>query len=140
MSDYADALVVGNSQNEATDIGPVVSQAQLDRVSGYLDSGRDEGARTAAGGRRRVEGDLVNGYFVAPTVFADVTDDMRIAQEEIFGPVASVMPFDSVDEVSKRANLTKFGLGGGVWTRASCGPFSMPILPAAIARNMAHER
>jgi aldehyde dehydrogenase (NAD+) len=117
MSDYADALVVGNSQNEATDIGPVVSQAQLDRVSGYLDSGRDEGARTAAGGRRRVEGDLVNGYFVAPTVFADVTDDMRIAQEEIFGPVASVMPFDSVDEVSKRANLTKFGLGGGVWTR-----------------------
>jgi aldehyde dehydrogenase (NAD+) len=117
MSDYANALVVGNSQDEETDIGPVVSQTQLDRVSGYLEIGKDEGARTAAGGHRRVDGDLAKGYFVSPTVFADVNDDMRIAQEEIFGPVAAVMPFDSIDEVKKRANLTKFGLGGGVWTR-----------------------
>ena len=117
MSDYANALVVGNSQDEATDIGPVVSQTQLDRVSGYIDIGKEEGARTAAGGTRVVDGDLAKGYFLAPTVFADVKDDMRIAQEEIFGPVASVMPFDSVDEVKKRANLTNFGLGGGVWTR-----------------------
>ena len=117
MSDYANALVVGNSQDEETDIGPVVSQAQLDRVSGYISIGKDEGARTAAGGSRRVDGDLENGYFVSPTVFADVDDDMRIAQEEIFGPVAAILPFDSIDEVKRRANLTKFGLGGGVWTR-----------------------
>ena len=78
----------------------------------------ERGGRTDR--RRRnaiVDGDLAKGYFLAPTVFADVKDDMRIAQEEIFGPVASVMPFDSVDEVKKRANLTNFGLGGGVWTR-----------------------
>jgi aldehyde dehydrogenase (NAD+) len=117
MSDYANALVVGNSQDEETDLGPVVSQAQLDRVSGYISIGKDEGARTAAGGSRRVDGDLENGYFVSPTVFADVDDDMRIAQEEIFGPVAAILPFDSIDEVKRRANLTKFGLGGGVWTR-----------------------
>ena len=117
MSDYANALVVGNSQEEETDIGPVVSEAQLERVAGYFDIGKDEGARMAAGGRRLVDGELANGYFVTPTVFADVKDDMRIAQEEIFGPIASIMPFDSIDEVKLRANLTKFGLGGGVWTR-----------------------
>jgi aldehyde dehydrogenase (NAD+) len=64
-----------------------------------------------------VDGDLAGGYFVAPTVFADVEDSMRIAQEEIFGPVASVLPFDDVDEVVSRANSTRFGLGGAVWTR-----------------------
>ncbi|MGD9960798.1 aldehyde dehydrogenase family protein [Nocardioides sp.] len=117
MSDIANSLVVGNSVDEATDIGPVVSQAQLDRVTGYLEIGRKEGVRTAAGGSRAIEGDLAHGYFVAPTVFADVRDEMRVAQEEIFGPVASVLPFDSFDEVSRRANLTAFGLGGGVWTR-----------------------
>jgi aldehyde dehydrogenase (NAD+) len=117
MSEQASALVVGNSLDEATDIGPVVSQAQLDRVTGYLDIGKNEGARAATGGVRLVDGDLANGYFVAPTVFADVGDDMRIAQEEIFGPVASVLPFKSVAEVKERANRTSFGLGGGVWTR-----------------------
>lgn len=117
MSDVAGSLVVGNSMDEATQIGPLVSQVQLERVTGYLDVGKDEGARTAAGGHRLVHGALANGYFVAPTVFADVRDDMRIAQEEIFGPVASVLPFDTLDEVKRRANLTQFGLGGGVWTR-----------------------
>ena len=117
MSEFAESLVVGNSMDPATEIGPVASQAQLARVIGYLDIGKNEGARTTAGGTRLVDGDLANGYFVAPTVFADVKDDMRIAQEEIFGPVAVVLPFDSVDEVKERANLTQFGLGGGVWTR-----------------------
>jgi aldehyde dehydrogenase (NAD+) len=117
MSAQAASLVVGNSLDEATEIGPVVSQAQLDRVTGYLESGKREGARTAVGGSRLTDGDLANGYFVSPTVFADVQDDMQIAREEIFGPVAAVLPFDSVDEVTRRANLTSFGLGGGVWTR-----------------------
>jgi aldehyde dehydrogenase (NAD+) len=117
MSEFARALVVGNSLDPATEIGPVVSRAQLDRVTDYLDIGKNEGARTTAGGARLVEGDLANGYFVAPTVFADVEDDMRVAKEEIFGPVAAVLPFDTIDEVKQRANLTQFGLGGGVWTR-----------------------
>jgi aldehyde dehydrogenase (NAD+) len=116
VSAFADSLVVGNSMDPETQIGPLVSKAQLERVDGYLRAGKDEGARTTAGGRRIENGDLANGYFVAPTVFVDAHDDMRIAREEIFGPVATVMPFDGVDDVSRRANLTRFGLGGGVWT------------------------
>jgi len=117
VSEFADSLRVGNSLDPETQIGPIVSQAQLDRVTGYLDIGKEEGARATAGGARLVEGDLAKGYFVPPTVFADVKDEMRIANEEIFGPVASVLPFDDIDEVARRANLTQFGLGGGVWTR-----------------------
>ena len=117
MSAFADALRVGNSLDPATQIGPIVSARQLERVTGYLEAGPAEGARTAAGGHRKTEGGLADGYFVEPTVFADVQDDMRIAREEIFGPVASVLPFDDLDEVSRRANQTPYGLGGGVWTR-----------------------
>jgi aldehyde dehydrogenase (NAD+) len=117
VSEFADSLKVGNSLDPETQIGPIVSQTQLDRVTGYLEIGRAEGARTTAGGARLQDGDLADGYFVPPTVFVDVNDDMRIAREEIFGPVASVMPFDDIDEVSRRANQTQFGLGGGVWTR-----------------------
>jgi aldehyde dehydrogenase (NAD+) len=100
-----------------TMIGPLVSQDQLDRVTGYLATGRQEGARPLSGGERLMEGDLAKGYFVPPTVFADVRDDMRIAQEEIFGPVISAIPFTDIDEVLSRANNTMFGLGSGVWTR-----------------------
>jgi aldehyde dehydrogenase (NAD+) len=117
FSAYADSLKVGNSLDPGTQIGPIVSQGQLDRVMGYLASGQAEGARMATGGERIVDGPLGKGYFIPPTVFADVRDDMRIAREEIFGPVASVMPFDDIDEVTRRANRTDFGLGGGVWTR-----------------------
>jgi aldehyde dehydrogenase (NAD+) len=117
VSAFAAALRVGNSLDPSTAIGPVVSAEQLDRVSGYLDIGRAEGARTTAGGQRLTDGELAAGYFVAPTVLADVTDDMRVAQEEIFGPVACVLPFDSVEEVVTRSNATSFGLAGGVWTR-----------------------
>jgi aldehyde dehydrogenase (NAD+) len=90
---------------------------QLDRVTGYLSIGKEQGARTAAGGARLSEGALAKGYFVAPTVFADVKDDMRIAREEIFGPVISALPFDDVDDALRRANDTSYGLGSGVWTR-----------------------
>jgi len=117
VSELARSLRVGNSLDPETQIGPLVSQGQLDRVTGYLDSARSEGAQATAGGARIVEGDLAKGYFVAPTVFRDVRDEMRIAREEIFGPVASVLPFDSVDEVARRANNTRFGLGAGCWTR-----------------------
>jgi aldehyde dehydrogenase (NAD+) len=116
-AELATNLEVGNSLDSTTRIGPVVSQEQLERVTGYIDIGRDEGARAIAGGERITDGALADGYFVAPTLFADVADDMRIAREEIFGPVACVLPFDTIDEVVARANATSFGLAGGVWTR-----------------------
>jgi aldehyde dehydrogenase (NAD+) len=117
LSQFAAGLKVGNSLDPETRIGPLVSARQLDKVCGYLESGRTEGARLTVGGNRISTGELANGYFVEPTVFADVRDDMRVARDEIFGPVASVLPFDSIEEVTARANDTAFGLSGGIWTR-----------------------
>ena len=117
VSAFAGGLKVGNSLDPETLVGPLVSAEQLDRVVGYLDLGRTEGARTTAGGGRLEADDLAKGYFVEPTVFADVHDGMRVAREEIFGPVACVLPFDTVEEVVARSNDTDFGLSGGVWTR-----------------------
>lgn len=114
---YGKTLRVGNSSDPETQVGPLVSPEQLDRVTGYLAIGRQEGARPLSGGERLTDGDLAQGYFVPPTVFADVRDEMRIAQEEIFGPVISAIPFTDVDEVIERANRTSFGLGSGVWTQ-----------------------
>jgi aldehyde dehydrogenase (NAD+) len=113
LSAFAESLVVGSSLDPATTIGPLVSQRQLDRVSHYLDEGKREGARLTTGGQRLPGA----GFFVQPTVFADVQDSMCIAREEIFGPVASVFPFDDEAEVIARANDTDYGLGGGVWSR-----------------------
>jgi aldehyde dehydrogenase (NAD+) len=117
VSAFADDLRVGDSLDPRTQIGPVVSAEQLERVTGYLETGRAEGAHTTAGGHRAADGNLAKGYFVAPTVFADVRDDMRVAREEIFGPVACVLPFDSLEEAAARSNDTPYGLAGGVWTR-----------------------
>jgi aldehyde dehydrogenase (NAD+) len=86
-------------------------------VTGYLAAGKQEGARAVVGGARLTGGAMDQGFFVPPTVFADVNDDMSIAREEIFGPVISAIPFEDVDEVIQRANATPFGLGSGVWTR-----------------------
>jgi aldehyde dehydrogenase (NAD+) len=114
---FGKSLKVGNGADPDTQIGPLVSQEQLTRVTSYLGIGKSEGARAVVGGERLTQGDLAKGYFVPPTVFADVRDDMRIAQEEIFGPVISAIPFDDIDEVVRRGNATSFGLGSGVWTR-----------------------
>ena len=116
VADFARTLKVGNGLEADTRIGPLVSREQLDRVTGYLDIGRSEGAKTIAGGGRVTDGALGNGYFVAPTVFSDVQDTMRIAREEIFGPVVTAVPFDDLDEAIRRGNDSDFGLGGGVWT------------------------
>jgi aldehyde dehydrogenase (NAD+) len=113
----AKALKVGNGLDPRTEIGPVVSQNHLKRVTGYIDAGIGEGATAVAGGQRLTDGPLANGFFVAPTVFTHVNDDMRIAREEIFGPVIATMPFDDIDEVARRANSTNYGLASGVWTR-----------------------
>ena len=108
---------MGNGASPETQVGPLVSSEQLDRVTTYLGIGRQEGARSLSGGQQLTEGEYGKGYFVPPTVFADVRDDMRIAQEEIFGPVISAIPFTDIDEVIQRGNATTFGLGSGVWTR-----------------------
>jgi aldehyde dehydrogenase (NAD+) len=117
VAEYGRNLRVGDSRDPSTEIGPLVSADQLARVTSYLDIGRQEGAKPLVGGHRLTDGRLANGYFVPPTVFANVNNEMRIAQEEIFGPVLSSIPFDSYDEVVALANQTIYGLGSGVWTR-----------------------
>jgi aldehyde dehydrogenase (NAD+) len=104
---------VGDPFHPGTEQGPQVDQTQLERVLGYIEKGHQEGAKLTTGGGR--VGD--KGYFVEPTVFCDVHDHMTIAQEEIFGPVMSIMRFNNLDEVIDRANKTVYGLAAGVWTR-----------------------
>ena len=104
---------VGDPFDPSTEQGPQVDQTQFDRVMGYIDSGRTEGAKLVCGGGR--VGD--RGYFIQPTVFADVQDEMTIAREEIFGPVMSIIPFKGIEEVIDRANRTTYGLAAAVWTR-----------------------
>ena len=95
-------------------LGPLSSQAQVERVTGYIQKGIDEGAKLVTGGPERPEG-LDQGYYVRPTVFSEVRNDMTIAQEEIFGPVLSILPYDSDDDAVQIANDTPYGLAGGVW-------------------------
>lgn len=104
---------VGNPLDKATEQGPQVDDTQFEKVLGYVESGKREGAKLMCGGER--VGD--RGYFVAPTVFADVQDNMKIAQEEIFGPVMSILKFKDTDELVDRANRTMYGLAAAVWTR-----------------------
>ncbi|MFM0054027.1 betaine-aldehyde dehydrogenase [Paraburkholderia phytofirmans] len=107
---------VGAPTDAATNFGPLVSAAQLHKVLGYIESGKQEGARLVAGGKRLTEGHFANGQYVEPTVFADCHDDMRIVREEIFGPVMSILVFDDEDEAVARANRTAYGLAAGVVT------------------------
>src|SRR5450631_977506 len=104
---------VGDPFDSATEQGPQVDQAQFEKVLGYIDSGKRDGANLLCGGGRW--GD--RGYFVEPTVFANVQDNMKIAEEEIFGPVMSIIKFKDMSEVVERANRTMYGLAAGVWTR-----------------------
>src|SRR6201990_490314 len=116
VAEYGKKLKVGNGLDPNTQIGPLVSEQQLDRVTSYLDVGAKEGAKALARRPRLTEGALSKGYFVPPTVFANVQDNMRIAQDEIFGAVISAISFKDSDDLIKRANATTFGLGSGVWT------------------------
>jgi acyl-CoA reductase-like NAD-dependent aldehyde dehydrogenase len=111
----AAAFTPGDPFGATTRLGPLVSAAQRDRVRGFIQTGIDEGATLVAGGTAAPEG-LEQGYFVQPTVFSNVTPDMTIAREEIFGPVLSIIPYDTEDEAIRIANDTIYGLAGGVWS------------------------
>ncbi len=117
VAELARKMRVGSPLDPATELGPLASRLQFDKVMGYINSGHEEGAKALSGGASANTGALANGCYVQPTVFADARDDMKIVREEIFGPVISAMPFDSVEEVVQRANNTSYGLGSGVWTR-----------------------
>jgi aldehyde dehydrogenase (NAD+) len=111
----AESFSPGDPFTEGTRLGPLVSEAQLERVRGYIDKGVAEGAKLVTGGSEAPDG-LEQGYFVRPTVFSEVTPEMTIAQEEIFGPVLAIMPYEDEEDAVRIANDTIYGLAGGVWS------------------------
>jgi betaine-aldehyde dehydrogenase len=113
LTEAVASQVVGDPMDPATQIGPLVADRQRERVLGLIDQGKNEGARITTGGGRP---DLERGFFVEPTVFADVTNDMTIAREEIFGPVLSVLAYDDVDQAVAIANDSAYGLSGTIWS------------------------
>ena len=110
-------LRLGNPLDPATQMGPQISARQMDRILDYIEIGKQEGARLVCGGERDTEGDKAHGYFVKPTIFADVTPAMRIATEEIFGPVLCAIRFRDAEDAIRIANSTTYGLASAVWTR-----------------------
>jgi betaine-aldehyde dehydrogenase len=111
-------LTIGDPLDPATDVGALISEAHMQKVLGYIDAGVAAGATVVCGGRRATGTDVLDrGFFVEPTIFTGCTDDMTIVREEIFGPVMSVLPFDSEGEAVARANATEYGLAAGLFTR-----------------------
>ncbi|MFH0341937.1 MAG: aldehyde dehydrogenase family protein [Chromatiales bacterium] len=114
----AETVSVGDPALKTTQMGPQVSKEQLDRIQSYVGIAREEGASVLTGGQTpKLEGGLQRGYFFQPTIFSDVSNTMRVAQEEIFGPVTSVITFKDDDDLIKQANQTIYGLSAGIWTR-----------------------
>ncbi len=108
---------VGNPLDPNTQMGAQISESQLNKILKYIEIGKNEGAKVITGGERYVEGDAKNGYFMKPTLLVDVNNNMRVAREEIFGPVGVVIKFKTEEEVIQMANDSSYGLGGGVFTR-----------------------
>ena len=118
LVERAQALRVGNGADPKTDMGPVINAEAIEKIRGYIDIGRHEdGATLAFGGRRLTKGEYANGYFIEPTVFTDATPDMRIAQEEIFGPVTTVIPANSLEEAIDIGNGVRYGLSASIYTQ-----------------------
>ncbi|MGH9023707.1 MAG: aldehyde dehydrogenase [Acidimicrobiia bacterium] len=116
LADRASTIKLGDPLEADTEMGPVAFKDQLDKIKSYVDIGEEEGAHLYYGGRTPDDPSLQKGYFIQPTIFTQVDNKMRLAQEEIFGPVLSVIPFDTEEEVIRLANDTRFGLASGVWT------------------------
>ena len=114
VTERAKTIRIGDPLDAETELGPLAFEDQRDKVAGYVDLGRSEGARVLTGGRASDGG--LGGYFYEPTILVDVHNDMRVVREEIFGPVVAIMPFDTEDEVVRLANDTDYGLAAGVWT------------------------
>ena len=114
----ASAIRVGNGLDPITEMGPLVSEKQLNRVLTYIESGTEDGAKLSLGGRRIMEGDYSRGFFVQPTVFEEVDRSARVFQEEIFGPVLCALPFHDEEDAIAIANDTKFGLAGDIWSKS----------------------
>jgi acyl-CoA reductase-like NAD-dependent aldehyde dehydrogenase len=112
------ALRVGNGADAKVEVGPVINSEAVHKIMSYIEIGQNEdGATLACGGQRLTKGDYSHGFFIEPTVFSDVTPDMRIAQEEIFGPVTSVIPAASLDEAIEIANGVRYGLSAAIYTQ-----------------------
>ncbi|WP_238366859.1 aldehyde dehydrogenase family protein [Mesobacterium pallidum] len=114
---FTRTLKLGDPTDPATDLGPLVTREQYEKVAGYIESGLAQGAQMKTDPDWRPGGDMARGNYIAPTLFSEVQDDMKICREEIFGPVISAIRFSSIDEAIRRANDTPYGLGSGVWTR-----------------------
>ena len=111
------SVKVGMPWDPETQMGSQINKNQVKKILNYIEIGKQEGAKVACGGERATEGDLAKGSFMKPTLLVDVSNDMRVAQEEIFGPVACIIKFKDEDEVIRMANDSTYGLGGAVWTR-----------------------
>ena len=117
LVETAEGLKIGSAMDFETDMGPLVHRSQYETVERYVQSGIEEGAKLVTGGERALVPGCDGGYFYKPTIFTDVRNDMKIAQEEIFGPVLSVIKYDTVEDAIAMANDSIYGLGGGVWSR-----------------------
>lgn len=116
IAKLANSYIVGDPFDPKSNQGAQVSEAHMERILGYIESGKSQGARLVAGGERDMKGENANGFFIRPTIFVDVDNKMKIAQEEIFGPVLCIIPFETEEEVIAMANDTIYGLGAGLWT------------------------
>lgn len=117
LTKKAKRVKIGNPLEEATEMGPIASEKQLNKVMHYIELGKKEGAEIACGGKRLQNGELKKGFYVSPTIFTNVKNDMKVVQDEIFGPVLTVMKFREEDEAIELANQTRYGLAAGVFTR-----------------------